>query len=162
MSDDRVVVVKDGGKGGSGWVIALLLLAAIVIGGILAMNYVNSNSAKNNAVTEAANSVGNAADQVGDAAVNTYVYSTNELFDDTSIPEMVLYRQWLDQVHPGAIPNYYGLFAWSAARLFAEEATKLGGRLSRSAFLDALEKVDGWTANGLHTGMHIGAKRSSE
>jgi uncharacterized protein (UPF0333 family) len=68
MSDDRVVVVKDGGSGLSGWVIALLLLAAIVMGGILAMNYVSSNSAKNSAVTQAANSVGTAADQVGDAA----------------------------------------------------------------------------------------------
>jgi hypothetical protein len=69
MSDDKTVIVKDGSSGrGSGWLIALVLLAAVVIGGIIAMKYVNSNAAKNNAVAEAANSVGDAAGQVGDAA----------------------------------------------------------------------------------------------
>jgi hypothetical protein len=68
MSDDKTVIVKEGRSGGSGWMIAVVLLLAVVVGGIVAMKYVNSNAAKNDAVANAANSVGNAADQVGDAA----------------------------------------------------------------------------------------------
>lgn len=68
MSDDRVVVVNDRAGGGAGWLIAIVLLLAVVIGGIFAMKYVDSNSAKNSAITSAAKDVGNAADAVGDAA----------------------------------------------------------------------------------------------
>ena len=45
---------------------------------------------------------------------------------------MALYRAWLDQVKPGATPNYFGLYAWSAARLFVEQAVALGGKLTAS------------------------------
>lgn len=68
MSDDKVVVVKEGRSGGSGMIIGLVLLVAIVVGAIIAMRYVDSNAAKNNAVSQAANQVGQAAGQVGDAA----------------------------------------------------------------------------------------------
>ena len=79
-------------------------------------------------------------------------------FEDTSIPEMVLYRQWLERVAPGSIPNYYGLFAWSAARLFVQKATELGGDLTRPALVQALKGVKDWDSNGIHAPMAIGAK----
>lgn len=104
----------------------------------------------------------NYVDTVGADGDKSFVYSMIDLFDDTKNPEMVLYRQWLNQVRPGAVPNYYGLFAWSAARLFVAEATKLGGKLTRASLVAALKGVDGWTGNGLHAPMHVGAKRTSE
>ena len=55
----------------------------------------------------------------------------NQLFDDHSVKEMALYRSWLEQVKPGATPNFFGLYAWSAARLFVEQAVALGGKLDR-------------------------------
>lgn len=103
----------------------------------------------------------NYTDQAGSAAEGVNVYSVLQLFDDAKIPEMVLYRQWLDQVAPGSIPNYFGLFAWSAARLFVEEASKLGGRLSRSTLVSSLRKVRDWTSNGIHAPMPVGAKTTS-
>lgn len=98
------------------------------------------------------------AGAVGDGS---YVYSTTALFDDFSIPEMKLYRSWLQQTAPGAEPNFYGLYAWSAARLFAEKATALGGRLSRKTMVDTLAGVKGWTGNGIHAPQQVGAKTTA-
>jgi ABC-type branched-subunit amino acid transport system substrate-binding protein len=75
--------------------------------------------------------------------------------------EMRLYEQWLQQVSPGAAPTYFGLFAWSAARLFAEQAQALGGRLTRAALVARLRTVDNWTDHGLHAPQPVGPKRNS-
>ena len=66
MSDDKVVMVKDGS--GGAWLIGIVLLIAVIVGGYFAMQYLDSNSAKNNAVSQAAHDVGKAANQVGNAA----------------------------------------------------------------------------------------------
>ena len=100
----------------------------------------------------------NYVEQGGSAVDGTYVYSVIQRFEDTSIPEMVLYRQWLERVAPGSTPNYYGLFAWSAARLFVQKATELGGALTRPALVQALKGVKDWDSNGIHAPMAIGAK----
>ena len=52
--------------------------------------------------------------------------------------------------------------SWSAARLFVERATALGGGLSRSALISDITKVDGWTANGLHSAQHVGPKHTGD
>ncbi len=100
--------------------------------------------------------------QAGDLAKDVFVYTNIALFDDTSNKEMQLYRAWLDQVSPGANPNFYGVFAWSAARLFVEQATKLGGKLSRATLVDALKKVTNWTANDLHAPQDVGGKTTGK
>lgn len=65
-------VITDGesrsGGGGAGWLIAIVLIIAVVGGLFLFGNMSGSEAAKDNAVAEAANEVGNAAQQVGDAA----------------------------------------------------------------------------------------------
>lgn len=100
-------------------------------------------------------------DEAGSEAKGVYVYSSTKLFDDYSVKEMQLYRSWLDQVKPGAIPNYYGLYAWSAARLFVQEAVALGGKLTRASLVSALKGVKNWTGNGLHVPQQVGAKTTS-
>ena len=74
---------------------------------------------------------------------------------------MALYRSWLDQVKPGAIPNYFGLYAWSAARLFVEQAAALGGKLTRSALVAALKGVKNWTGNGITAPQQVGSKTTA-
>src|SRR3546814_12479762 len=81
---------------------------------------------------------------------------SNGMFENSANKEVQLYRSWLQQVKPGAIPNVYGLFAWSATRLFVEEALALGGKLNRSSLIDAMKKVDKWTSNGLHAPFGVG------
>ena len=95
--------------------------------------------------------------QAGALGEGAYVYSSTELFDDFSVREVATYRSWLDRVSPGAVPNYYGLYAWSAARLFAEKSIALGGKLSRSTLISAFEGTKNWTSNGLHVPQQVGS-----
>ncbi|MET3961517.1 ABC-type branched-subunit amino acid transport system substrate-binding protein [Marmoricola sp. OAE513] len=81
--------------------------------------------------------------------------------DAAQNPEMRLYLKWLQQVAPGAQPTYPGLYAWSAARLFVERATALGGRLTRANLVASLKQVHRWTANGLHAPQDVGAKKAA-
>ncbi|MEP9363542.1 ABC transporter substrate-binding protein [Nocardioides sp. CN2-186] len=103
----------------------------------------------------------NFVDQAGDNGNGVYAWSSTKMFDDTSVKEMALYRSWLNQVKPGAVPNYYGLYAWSAARLFVEQATALGGKLTRASLVSALKGVKNWTGNGLHVPQQVGSKTTS-
>ena len=63
-------VVTDGERrsGGSGWLIAIVLIIAVVAGFFIFSNMSGSEVAKDNAIENAANNVGEAAQNVGDAA----------------------------------------------------------------------------------------------
>lgn len=64
-------VITDGETrrgGGSGWLIAIVLIIALVAGFFIFSNMSGSEVAKDNAVENAANNVGQAAQSVGDAA----------------------------------------------------------------------------------------------
>ncbi|WP_166391031.1 ABC transporter substrate-binding protein [Nocardioides ochotonae] len=76
--------------------------------------------------------------------------------------ELQLYLSWLNQVKPGAQPSFFGLYSWSAARLFVERSTALGGKLSRSTLVADLKGVSKWDANGLHAPQNVGAKRTGD
>jgi ABC-type branched-subunit amino acid transport system substrate-binding protein len=97
-------------------------------------------------------------EQAGDLADDVFVYTNIAQFDDTGNREMALYRAWLEQVSPGADPNFYGLYAWSAMRLFVQQAVRLGGKLTRDSLIAALRGVHAWTANGLHSPQDVGGK----
>jgi ABC-type branched-subunit amino acid transport system substrate-binding protein len=99
----------------------------------------------------------------GSAAEGTHVFLNTAMFEEASTnKEMQLYQSWLQQVHPGAAPTFFGVFSWSAARLFVEQAQRLGAGLTRASLVNALTKVDGWTANGLHAPQHVGPKKTGE
>ncbi|MFL6159273.1 MAG: ABC transporter substrate-binding protein [Marmoricola sp.] len=96
----------------------------------------------------------------GADAKGTTVFLNFVPFEESSTsPEERLYMQYLQQVSPGAKPGFFGVFAWSAARLFVEQATKLGGKLNRKTLIAAVKKVDNWTANGMHAPQHVGSKK---
>ncbi|HET6152120.1 MAG TPA: ABC transporter substrate-binding protein [Marmoricola sp.] len=77
-------------------------------------------------------------------------------------PELELYNTWLQQVAPGAQPTYFGLYAWSATRLFIEQAVALGGQLTRANILKRIKAVHNWTSNGLHAAQDVGGKGTSK
>lgn len=62
-------VVTDGEprRGGSGWLIPVLLIIALIAAFLIFSNMSDSEVAKDNAVAEAAGDVGNAAEQAGQA-----------------------------------------------------------------------------------------------
>ena len=99
----------------------------------------------------------------GSAAEGTVAFINFVPFEEASTnSEMQLYTSWLQQTKPGATPDFFGLFAWSAARLFVEQASTLGGKLSRPALVSALRGVDKWTANGMHAPQSVGPKRTGD
>jgi ABC-type branched-subunit amino acid transport system substrate-binding protein len=96
----------------------------------------------------------------GSAVEDSYAFINYTPFDEASSnTELQLYTTWLHQVQPDAEPSFFGLFSWSAARLFADESLALGGKLTRANLVERLRKVDNWTANGLHSKQHVGSKR---
>ncbi len=79
MSDDQITTqtaadgathttVVTGNSGGGKWLFGLLALILVGAGVYFLAGMANSESAKNNAITQAAKDVGNAADNVGAAA----------------------------------------------------------------------------------------------
>jgi flagellar basal body-associated protein FliL len=70
MADDHTVVVETPSRsgGGSGWIIALVLIVALIVGIVFFTQMSGSESAKDNAIANAANNVGSAARDVGNAA----------------------------------------------------------------------------------------------
>jgi ABC-type branched-subunit amino acid transport system substrate-binding protein len=100
----------------------------------------------------------------GSAVDGTVVYLDSQMFEDASTnPEMQTYITWLHRVAGSdAQPSYFGVYAWSAMRLFAQTAEKIGPDLTRAKMLAALAQVDNWTGNGLHGPQHVGRRVSAE
>lgn len=72
MTEERIVEVErpTGGGGGSGWMIAMVLTVALVVGILIFVNMTNSSARKDNAIAQAASDVSKAATKAGDAAEN--------------------------------------------------------------------------------------------
>jgi len=77
---------------------------------------------------------------------------------EESQTELNLYKRWLANTVPGAKPGFYGLFAWSAAKLFVEKSIALGGNLNRANLTKAIAATHAWTANGMTAPMDVGGK----
>ena len=63
-------VVERSGSGGSGWLIAIVLILAVLVGGYFLMQGTTASTNKDNAIAGAASDVGDAAQKVGNAAEN--------------------------------------------------------------------------------------------
>ena len=99
----------------------------------------------------------------GSAVDGTVVFTNFTPFEEASKnKETALYLSWLQQVHPGADPTFFGVFAWSAARLFVEKAIGLGGKLDRASLIGALKATNKWTANGIHSPQNVGSKHTGD
>ena len=64
----HTVVSDEPRRGGSGWLIAVVLIVALIAAIWIFSSMGNSEIAKDAAITDAANDVGDAAQSVGDAA----------------------------------------------------------------------------------------------
>lgn len=64
---ERTTIIERGGSSGT-MLIAIVLLIAVIVGGIYLFNMQQAQSSKDRAIAGAATSVSHAADKVGDAA----------------------------------------------------------------------------------------------
>ena len=95
----------------------------------------------------------------GSAVEGVHIWANQLPFEQVGqSPEMQNYITWLQRTNPGAKPNYFGLFAWAAGRLFVEQALKLGGGLTRASLVSALRGVDNYTGFGTFGPQHVGQK----
>jgi ABC-type branched-subunit amino acid transport system substrate-binding protein len=95
--------------------------------------------------------------QAGSAAEGAYFFVNFTPLNESQ-PELDLYKKWLQQTSPGAQPTFFGMFAWSAAKLFVEKSMALGGKLTRASLIAAVKASDGWTGGGMHSPMSVGSK----
>ena len=102
-------------------------------------------------------------EQSNGAADGTVVFTNFTPFEEAgSNRPLATYLGALQQSDPGADPQFFGVFAWSAAVLFTQLATQLGGKLTRASLIDATRKVSNWTAYGLHAPQPVGSKGTGE
>jgi ABC-type branched-subunit amino acid transport system substrate-binding protein len=92
-----------------------------------------------------------------DVVEGSLVYINTSTFEAAN-PEMKLYMDWLQRASPGAVPDYFGIYAWSAFRLFQKLATDIGPDLTRPKLLATLKATKEWGDNGLHAPHRIGEK----
>ena len=99
-------------------------------------------------------------DFLSDDSVNgSMIFINTAMLEESgSIPEMKLYKDWLQRAAPGAVPDYFGLYAWSGYRLFQKLATQIGPDLTRKKMIAALKATKTWDGNGMHGPTQIGAK----
>ncbi|MEN3310456.1 MAG: hypothetical protein V7603_6658, partial [Micromonosporaceae bacterium] len=101
--------------------------------------------------------------QAGAAAEGVSVFTNTALLEEAgNNREMRLYRAWLARVAPGAAPDYFGLYAWGAAKLFVQLAARIGPRLTRRALLAAIGAVHDYTADGLFAPQDVGGRHTSK
>ena len=101
--------------------------------------------------------------QGGTAVEGTVVFTNFTPFEEAANnPELATYVGSLRAVNPSANPAFFGVFSWSAGRLFTDLATKLGGDLSRASLLAEVKKVNAWTGNGMHAPQPVGSKGTGE
>jgi ABC-type branched-subunit amino acid transport system substrate-binding protein len=94
-----------------------------------------------------------------DSVNGSFIFLNTASFEEANAnPEMKLYVDWLQKAAPGATPDYFGLYAWSAYRLFQKLATQIGPNLTRTKMLAALRATKTWNGNGLHGPHQTGAK----
>ncbi len=99
----------------------------------------------------------------GSAVDGTVIFLNFVPFEEASSnPEMSLYLNYLRQVSPSADPAFFGVFSWSASRLFATLANELGGDLSRETLIAKIRGTKNWTANGLTSPQQVGPKQTGE
>lgn len=98
----------------------------------------------------------------GPAGEGTRLFINSALLEEAQAnDELRRYIGWLQKTSPNAQPTYFGMFAWSSARLFTEQAIKLGGKLDRASMVQALSQVDNWDGYKLFTPMAVGKKTTA-
>ena len=95
----------------------------------------------------------------GDAAEGVYTFvNAVPLEEASSSKEYQLYIDALKRSAGGSPDGFFGLYAWSAARLFQQALEKTGPQASRAKIVEYLKGLHSWDGHGLHPAHDIGNK----
>lgn len=100
--------------------------------------------------------------QAGAAAENTYTFLPAVPLDEaSSSKEYQLYIDSLKRSAGGQPDGFFGVYAWSAARMFQQAVEATGPALTRAKLLEYLRNLHAWDGHGLHPAHDIGNKRTA-
>jgi ABC-type branched-subunit amino acid transport system substrate-binding protein len=98
--------------------------------------------------------------QAGAAAEGVYTFlNAVPLEEAAGNKEYQLYIDTLKRSAGGQPDGFFGLYAWSAARLFQQALEKTGPQASRAKIVEYLQNLHSWDGHGLHPAHDIGNKR---
>jgi ABC-type branched-subunit amino acid transport system substrate-binding protein len=98
--------------------------------------------------------------QAGPAAEGVYTFlNAVPLEEASSSKEYQLYIDTLKRSAGAAPDGFFGLYAWSAARLFQQAIENVGPQLTRAKVVAYLQGLHSWDGHGLHPAHDIGNKR---
>ncbi|MEY2478866.1 MAG: hypothetical protein QOG87_4181 [Actinomycetota bacterium] len=98
----------------------------------------------------------------GAAAEGVYTFlNAVPLEEASSSKEYQLYIDTLKRSAGGAPDGFFGLYAWSAARLFQQALEKTGPQATRAKIVEYLQGLHSWDGHGLHPAHDIGNKTTA-
>src|SRR5207302_1269121 len=69
--------------------------------------------------------------------------------EDSAVPEVGLFNQWMKQVSPSQKPDIFAAYSWASARLFVQALLKAGPTAKRADLFNALKNYGVFDSNGL-------------
>jgi len=100
----------------------------------------------------------------GSNSEGTRIDVTHALFLDPSnpIPEVQLFRQWMNKVDPNQDVDLFALFAWASGRMIEQALRDAGPAITRDKVLAALGTVTTFDANGLIAPVNPAGKKPTD
>jgi ABC-type branched-subunit amino acid transport system substrate-binding protein len=87
-----------------------------------------------------------------DALENAYLYLPTAMYlgeDRSSVPDVDLFQNWMQQTNPGANVDLFTVYGWTSAKLFVQALKAAGPQATRASMLSALQAIDQYDADGM-------------
>ncbi len=78
--------------------------------------------------------------------------------EDSALPEVGLFNQWVAKVKPGYKPDLFAVFGWGSVRLLADALKANGPKVTRAGVNDAIRKIGQYDVHGLIAPSNPGTK----
>ena len=79
--------------------------------------------------------------------------------DAATTPEVGLFNQWMKQTHPNQAIDLFGMYSWTAARLFVDALKTAGQNPTRAGVIAALKNIHSFDGNGMLAEADVGNKK---
>ena len=88
----------------------------------------------------------------GEAVEGMYSHTPFSLFggEDSAVnPEVKLFNDWFKRVRPNGKPDLFAVYSWAQGRLLFQLLEELGPKVTRAGLVEAMRKVDTFSANDI-------------
>jgi ABC-type branched-subunit amino acid transport system substrate-binding protein len=81
------------------------------------------------------------------------------LGEDSTLPEVQLFNEWVHKVRPGYKPDLFAVFGWGSVRLLADAIKAAGPHITRANVNDAIRRLGEYDVHGLIAPANPGTKQ---